>query len=156
MYINEGDKKIYTFHASFSDYIFSAERSKENHCDQLVHQGLLEKACLGIMEQKLCFNICNLPSSFLLDKEVEGIEKRIAENVPGELEYCCFFWGYHLEKCRVDEAAVDEAVISMLETFIQKKMIFWIEAMSLLDKLPLSLDILEVAIMVSKNRLLKM
>ncbi|THV00068.1 WD40 repeat-like protein [Dendrothele bispora CBS 962.96] len=141
MYINEGDKKVYTFHASFSDYIFSAERSKENHCDQLVHQVLLEKACLGIMEQKLCFNMCNLPSSFLLDKEVEGIDRRIAENIPGELEYCCCFWAYHLGKC-----AVDEAVISMLEPFIQKKVIFWIEAMFLLDKLPLCLDILEMAL----------
>ncbi|THU86878.1 WD40 repeat-like protein [Dendrothele bispora CBS 962.96] len=148
MYINKEDKKVYTFHASFSDYIFSAERSKENHCDQLVHQILLEKACLSIMDQKLCFNMCNLPSSFLLDKEVEGVEKRIAENIPGELEYCCCFWVYHLAKCTGDEAAVDEVVTSMLETFIDKKMIFWIEAMFLLEKLPLCLDILEMAIRV--------
>ncbi|THU86869.1 WD40 repeat-like protein [Dendrothele bispora CBS 962.96] len=141
LYINKEDEKVYTFHASFPDYIFSAERNKENHCDQLVHQVLLEKACLGIMEQKLCFNMCNLPSSLLLDKEVEGIEARIAKNIPGELEYCCFFWAYHLGKC-----TVDEAMISMLETFIQKKMIFWIEAMFLLDKLSLCLDILELAL----------
>ncbi|THU86866.1 WD40 repeat-like protein [Dendrothele bispora CBS 962.96] len=139
--INKEDNKVYTFHASFPDYIFSAERNKENHCDQIVHQALLEKACLGMMEQKLCFNMCNLPSSFLLDKEVEGIKKRIAENIPEELEYCCFFWAYHLGKC-----TVDEAVISMLETFISKRMIFWIEAMFLLDKLPLCLDILEMAL----------
>ncbi|THU81917.1 WD40 repeat-like protein [Dendrothele bispora CBS 962.96] len=141
MYINKKDNKVYTFHASFVDYIFSAEHSKENYCDQLVHQILLEEACLSIMDKKLHFNMCNLPSSFLLDKEVEGIEKRIAENIPGELKYSCFFWAYHLGKC-----TVDEAVISMLETFIQKKMIFWIEAMFLLDKLPLCLDILEMAL----------
>ncbi|THU91294.1 WD40 repeat-like protein [Dendrothele bispora CBS 962.96] len=141
MYINKKDNKVYTFHASFVDYIFSAERSKENYCDQLVHQVLLEEACLSIMDKKLHFNMCNLPSSFLLDKEVEGIEKRIAENIPGELEYCCFFWAYHLEKC-----PVDEEMISMLEAFIQKKMIFWIEAMFFLDKLPLCLDILEMAL----------
>ncbi|THU91300.1 hypothetical protein K435DRAFT_841099 [Dendrothele bispora CBS 962.96] len=122
-------------------YIFSAERSKENHCDQFVHQVLLQKACLSIMDKKLHFNICNLPSSFLLDKEVEGIEKRIAENIPGDLEYCCFFWAYHLEKC-----TVDEEMITMLEAFIQKKMIFWIEAMFLLNKLPLCLDILEMTL----------
>ncbi|THU93196.1 hypothetical protein K435DRAFT_840359 [Dendrothele bispora CBS 962.96] len=147
LYINKEDNKVYTFHASFPDYIFSAERNKENHCDQLVHQVLLEKACLGIMEQKLCFNMCNLPSSFLLDKEVEGIERRIAENIPGELEYCYFFWAYHLGKCEMDEA-----VISLLETFIQKKMIFWIEAMFLLDKLPLCLDIVEMALKIQLGK----
>ncbi|THU86877.1 WD40 repeat-like protein [Dendrothele bispora CBS 962.96] len=155
LYINNKDNKVYTFHASFPDYIFSAKRSKENHCEQFVHQVLLEKACLSIMDKKLHFNMCNLPSSFLLDKQVEGIEKTIAENVPGELEYCCFFWAYHLGKCTVDEAAVDEAVISVLETFIAKKMIFWIEAMFLLDKLPSCLDILEMVIKVQvgeKNR----
>ncbi|THU86871.1 WD40 repeat-like protein [Dendrothele bispora CBS 962.96] len=141
MYINNEDKKVYTFHASFSDYIFSAERSREDYCDQLVHQVVLEEACLSIMDKKLHFNMGNLPSSFLLDKEVEGIDKRIAENIPEELEYCCFFWAYHLRKCRVDEE-----MISMLEAFIQKKMIFWIEAMFLLDRLPLCLDILEMTL----------
>ncbi|THU95931.1 YVTN repeat-like/Quino protein amine dehydrogenase, partial [Dendrothele bispora CBS 962.96] len=148
LHINKEDNKVYTFHTSFSDYMFSEEHNEENHCNQLVHQVLLEKACLGIMDQKLCFDMCNLPSSFLMDKEVEGIEKRIAENIPGELEYCCCFWEYHLAKCTVDEAAVDEAVISMLERFVQKKMVFWVEAMLLLDKLPSCLDILEMAISV--------
>ncbi|THU80855.1 WD40 repeat-like protein [Dendrothele bispora CBS 962.96] len=143
LYINKEDRKVYTFHTSFPDYMFSEKRSKENHCNQFMHQVLLEKACLGIMDQKLCFNMCNLPSSFVLDKEVEGIEERIAANIPGELEYCCIFWAYHLGKC-----TLSEALISMLETFIHKKMIFWIEAMSLLDKLPLCLDILEMAIKV--------
>ncbi|THU88521.1 hypothetical protein K435DRAFT_916842, partial [Dendrothele bispora CBS 962.96] len=130
MYINKENNKVYTFHASFVDYIFSAERSKENYCEQFVYQVLLGKACLSIMDKNLHFNMCNLSSSFLLDKEVEGFDERIAESISGELEYCCFFWGYHLGKW-----TVDEAVISMLETFIHKKMIFWIEAMFLLDKL---------------------
>ncbi|THU87774.1 hypothetical protein K435DRAFT_969752 [Dendrothele bispora CBS 962.96] len=90
LYINKEDNKVYTFHASFPDYMLSEERNKECHW---------------------------------------------------ELEYCCFFWGYHLGKC-----TVDEEMISMLEAFIQKKMIFWIEAMCLLDKLPLCLDILEMAL----------
>ncbi|THU89208.1 WD40 repeat-like protein [Dendrothele bispora CBS 962.96] len=143
MYINKEDNKVYTFHASFSDYMFSVERSKENYCDQFVHQILLEKACLFIMEQKLCFNMCNLPSSFQLDKEVEDIEERITTNIPEGLEYCCYFWAHHLGNCRVDEA-----VKNMLETFIQTKIIFWIEAMFLLNQLPLCLDILEMAIKV--------
>ncbi|THU88525.1 WD40 repeat-like protein [Dendrothele bispora CBS 962.96] len=146
MYINKENNKVYTFHASFVDYIFSAERSKENYCEQFVYQVLLGKACLSIMDKKLHFNMCNLQSSFLLDKEVEGFDERIAESISGELEYCCFFWGYHLGKW-----TVDEAVISMLETFIHKKMIFWIEAMFLLDKLPLCLDILEITLKIQSG-----
>ncbi|THU75537.1 WD40 repeat-like protein, partial [Dendrothele bispora CBS 962.96] len=93
------------------------------------------------MNGQLHFNICNLPSSFLLDKEVPDIDKRIDENIPSELEYCCFYWAYHLGKC-----VLDEGLRSMLKTFIQRKMIFWIEVMFLLDKLSLCLDVLGTAL----------
>ncbi|THU97559.1 WD40 repeat-like protein [Dendrothele bispora CBS 962.96] len=147
LYIDEKDKKVYTFHASFSDYILSAKRSGENHCDQSMHHVLLKDACFRIMNEQLHFNICNLPSSFLLDKEVPDIDKRIDENVPSELEYCCFFWAYHLGKCMVDDG-----MISMLRKFIQRKMIFWIEVMFLLEKLSLCLDILGTALKVNLDK----
>ncbi|THU79247.1 hypothetical protein K435DRAFT_698261, partial [Dendrothele bispora CBS 962.96] len=143
LYIDEKDGKVYTFHASFSDYIFLAERSGENHCDQSIHQVLLKDACFKIMNEQLHFNICNLPSSFLLDKEVPDIDKRIGENITSELEYCCFSWGHHLGKC-----IVDEGMRKILRTFIHKKMIFWIEVMFLLDKLSMCLDILGTALKV--------
>ncbi|THU76147.1 WD40 repeat-like protein, partial [Dendrothele bispora CBS 962.96] len=143
VYINKRDGKIHIFHASFSDYIFSAERSKMNHCDQSMHQVLIEKACIDMMSQKLHFNICNLPSSFVPDKKVPDIEKKVEKCITGELRYCCFSWAYHLGKCMVDEE-----MIELLRTFIQKKMIFWVEAMFLLDELPLCLEIIEAALKV--------
>ncbi|THU76138.1 WD40 repeat-like protein, partial [Dendrothele bispora CBS 962.96] len=146
VYINKRDGKIHIFHASFSDYIFSAERSKMNHCDQSMHQVLIEKACIDMMSQKLHFNICNLPSSFVPDKKVPDIEKKVEKCITGELRYCCFSWAYHLGKCMVDEE-----MIELLRTFIQKKMIFWVEAMFLLDELPLCLEIIEAALKVESG-----
>ncbi|THU84507.1 hypothetical protein K435DRAFT_687347, partial [Dendrothele bispora CBS 962.96] len=92
----------------------------------------------------LHFNMCNLPSSFLLDEQISDIEKKIDKNITEELEYSCFFWAYHLGKCKEDGDMID-----MLRTFIERKMIFWIEVMLLLGKLSSCLNILGIAFEVS-------
>ncbi|THU84506.1 hypothetical protein K435DRAFT_687360 [Dendrothele bispora CBS 962.96] len=51
LYINEADNKIYAFHASFRDHIFTKERGDEMYCNQLRHQITMRDACFNIMNQ---------------------------------------------------------------------------------------------------------
>ncbi|KAF5335874.1 hypothetical protein D9758_017233 [Tetrapyrgos nigripes] len=138
LYINQSDQAIYTFHASFVDYMTSEARAKNHYCNPMSHHSLLAKHCLSLMQHQLNFNICNLPSSFLSDDNVPHLQSKIAQKFAGAFEYSCIFWAYH-----VTETEFDENIVEKMEAFFQLKIIFWIEAMNLLKKLPECTKILE-------------
>lgn len=125
LYISGQNDCIFTFHASFPEYIVArggAYKSRFQHLE-------LVFACLRTMEQ-LKFNICGLPSSFIPDREVPDFAKRVEERIGETLSYCCQFWSYHFMR------EIQETVIDRLEIFLKERGIYWIEAMSLLDQLP--------------------
>ena len=72
------DSRVFWYHASFADFIFTQTRSTfsvsgqvvDMSCDMAAHNSVLARHCFRIMMSDLRFNICNLPSSFLLDSEV--------------------------------------------------------------------------------------
>ncbi|THU81936.1 hypothetical protein K435DRAFT_766984, partial [Dendrothele bispora CBS 962.96] len=63
------DYLIYTFHASFADYIVTKDRSVDMYCNKTECHTLLSHSIFSHMNN-LRFNICDLPSSFLADKDV--------------------------------------------------------------------------------------
>ncbi|THU77507.1 hypothetical protein K435DRAFT_973945 [Dendrothele bispora CBS 962.96] len=69
------DQLIYTFHASFADYIVTGDRSGGMYCNEIEQHTLLSHATLNHMNN-LRFNICDLPSSFLADKDVPDMTLR--------------------------------------------------------------------------------
>ncbi|KNZ78084.1 hypothetical protein J132_02274 [Termitomyces sp. J132] len=98
LYAKEG--KIFWYHASFPDFIFTPERFNKTNpiisslfCNMGQHHSFLAHQCFQIMKSELCFNICGHPSSFLLDKEVPELvnEDKISET----LKYCCVYWSSH-------------------------------------------------------------
>ncbi|KAF5351487.1 hypothetical protein D9757_013235 [Collybiopsis confluens] len=132
-FISNQNQCIYVFHLSFPEYIAS---EKSNECT--IHIGT---ACFVEMEA-LRFNICDLPSSFLADAEVQGMENRIKENIPEGLGYSCKFWVDHMIKIeRVEDLE------SKVETLLKTRGIYWIEAMSLLKALPRCGELMEVLLM---------
>ena len=126
LYISVQSKCVFTFHASFPEYI----ATKEGAYKSRLHHLELVFACFRTMEQ-LKFNICGLPSSFIPDREVPGFEKRVEKNIRETMQYCCQFWSYHFMQCEIEEIVIDR-----LEEFLKEKGIYWIEAMSLLSQLP--------------------
>ena len=75
-------------------------------------------------------DVLGLPSSFLKDRDVESIESEIQSKIMQSLIYACRSWGYHLEK-----SARNEGIISSLKEFLNEKIIYWVEVMSLLRQL---------------------
>ncbi|KEP45068.1 vegetative incompatibility protein HET-E-1 [Rhizoctonia solani 123E] len=78
---------VSTLHASFPDFMFSNERSGTYFYDVVEHSQLLAQRCFLVMKGQLRFNICDLASSFVTDKEVENIEERIKASIPSTLAY---------------------------------------------------------------------
>ncbi|KAF5350323.1 hypothetical protein D9758_012802 [Tetrapyrgos nigripes] len=129
LYIGHTDKLVYTFHASFMDYIFAQSRAGSIYvCMKAEHHTLLGKRCFNTLT-KLKFNICDLPSSFLADKDVPGIEEKL-QKIDDTLRYACNYWGYHLAQSNMDAELDIETT-----TFLKKRVMFWIEAMNLIGDL---------------------
>ncbi|THU79129.1 hypothetical protein K435DRAFT_698561, partial [Dendrothele bispora CBS 962.96] len=129
LYVDKRDQAIYTFHASFLDYIFSKMRAQSFHCDITKHHTYVTRV---VLDRQLKFNICDFPSSFLADRDVPNIDQTIEEKINEGLWYSCNFWAFHLTNANLHEGEV----IETFEKFMDEKILFWIEAMNLLGRLP--------------------
>ena len=143
LYISGG--KVFWYHASFPDFIFSQARSRfampithsstgnsfqivDMSCDAASHHALLTHSCFRIMKSGLCFNICDMPSSFLLDSEVSNL--RVEDKICDSLRYACQYWARHMVQAMPSEhMALQAHIVDFLNTLV----LFWIEAMNLLQ-----------------------
>ena len=138
LYIDDG--KVFWYHASFPDFIFTQARSRftfthagtsfpiDMSCDPAFHHALLTHSCFSIMKSGLCFNICNLPSSFLLDSEVPNLQ--VEDKICDSLKYACQYWAKHMVQATPSE---HKALQAHVADFLQTHILFWIEAMNLLQ-----------------------
>jgi len=117
-------------HASFREFLtdesssgdFFVEVTKAQHRD-------LALASLGVMEQGLRFNICDLESSYLPNREDTGLPQRVKTSIPPHLSYSCRFWATHVEKTDFD----DELARATRSFMDDERLLFWIEALGLLN-----------------------
>ncbi|KAF5370371.1 hypothetical protein D9758_006962 [Tetrapyrgos nigripes] len=136
LYIADSDQAIYTLHASFPDYIRTKGRAKEAFwCNEELYHTILGKACFKNMMEKLEFNIGEIPSSFLMDKDVPDRLKNIDET----LEYSCTYWPHHFSGSNLERD-----IVEVWERFMKDRSIFWIEAMNLLTRIPEAYDGLQL------------
>ncbi|KAG9028587.1 hypothetical protein FRB95_006307 [Tulasnella sp. JGI-2019a] len=120
-------------HKSFVDFLVTKGR-----CDDrlLIHvPEHHEKMAIGCLRRMndLTRNICQLTDPSKLNNEVEDIAERIDRHIPLALQYACEHWANHLSESVVDRSVATE-VDELLEVFIKKMLLFWMEAMGLLGK----------------------
>ena len=153
------DGCVFWYHSSFPDFIFTQTRSKftspthrvvDLSCDKATHNALLAQSCFNIMMSPsgLRFNICQLPSSFLLDSQVPDLALRIQKKISDVLRYCSRYWAQHLVQAGTDKLDV---LFDCIVQFLYKHVLFWIEAMNLLKSSALCPLMLQQA----RKRLLK-
>ncbi|KAF5354465.1 hypothetical protein D9758_012418 [Tetrapyrgos nigripes] len=130
LYVVDSDHSIYPLHASFSDYIMAKERTKEIFwCDEQMYHTMLSQACFRNMMEKLKFNIGEIPSSFVIDKDIPDGQN--LKNIDQTLRYSCNYWPHHFWGSNLEQD-----IVKIWERFIEAKIIFWIEAMNLLQSIP--------------------
>ncbi|TFK96305.1 hypothetical protein BDV98DRAFT_608404 [Pterulicium gracile] len=104
IYVSNGH--IHTYHKSFPDFMLNKTRSNSTFCcaNSPLHLAFYQ-SCMSIMTKSLRFNICDLPSSYLFDSEVEALLDSVKTNIRGVvgLEYACRFWSHHLSQTRSGE-----------------------------------------------------
>jgi len=126
---------VQVLHASFADYLTNHNRSGKEpwFIDLHVAHDTLAIACLQLMKAGLHFNICGLETSHLPNKDVPGLSRQIEKAIPPHLAYACRFWSDHLY-----DTFGSDILKRNLNDFIYNNLLYWLEAMSLLENVALA------------------
>lgn len=121
-------------HKSFPDYLTDRSRcsSEPWFVDMQEHHRTLTIRCFEIMNSGLHFNICDLRTSHLFNKDVMDLNICVQSHIPRSLAYACRFWIEHLDKTPTG----DDEIIALLREFFEHQFLYWLEVLSLLEQIP--------------------
>jgi hypothetical protein len=127
--VSDVNKPIQPLHASFPDFLRDKMRSKKYWVNTDRQAEMLSAACLRKMRELLRFNICNLETSYVFNRDVVDLGSRIKQCIPTHLSYACCFWVDHLHTvtCTTEWCG-------RLNVFMECYFFFWLEVLSLLNK----------------------
>ena len=131
--------KSFWYHASFPDFIFTQARSNFHidnkdfrfSCNVPAHHSLLGESCFRIMKSGLRFNIGDIKSSFLFDHDnIAALSEKVNQNISADLKYSSRYWTHHLPSPYVINT---DNLCCCISEFLRIRVLFWIEAMNLLQ-----------------------
>ena len=134
---DDPESPIRLLHPSFHDFLLNETRCGDKRLfiqEGLVHGNLVTN-CLGAISAGLSRNICNLPTpgSPPQDAPREIMHKAL----PKHIQYACQYWVDHLAGTKTDSRSQLRLRQSEeIHRFFQKDFLHWLEAMSLMGKLP--------------------
>ncbi|USP81645.1 uncharacterized protein yc1106_08919 [Curvularia clavata] len=118
-------------HPSFRDFLLNRKRCGDDNFWVEEHgtHKKLASCCLELMSalSGLHQDMCNLSDPGVLRREIN--EEIINRSLPLELQYACRYWVHHLERGRCSIKDGDAT-----HCFLEKHLLHWLEAMSLLDE----------------------
>jgi len=120
---------LHFHHRSFEDFLLSPSLRQEHPelsdiQDRVHHEHQLTMLCLKtLVSSQLHFNMCSLESSIVKNVDIQPT------TIPPPVSYSCQYWVDHLVNTPSAETLM-EAVRFVMD----EKLLFWLEAMSLLSK----------------------
>ncbi|KAG8793290.1 hypothetical protein FRC12_003231 [Ceratobasidium sp. 428] len=136
LYVDQNrDDAIRVSHPSFMDYITDPIRSKDWCVDLCEQNTVLAERCLEIMTQDLRFNTCGLETSDSLNSQAGDLSHRVRAAILPHLGYSCLYWSSHIANGRITSVVEGHLRRFLFDT----KLLYWIEALSLLGKLSTTL-----------------
>ena len=139
------DRPVRPFHKSFPDFITDPTRctNPRFHISPPDHHSELLIGCLELMNHKLEKNMCGLPDAVINDKVVD-LRERTEQFIDPGLRYACESWHKHLVDAHTAPAHTHKISL-LLDQFLQKRFIFWLEILSVLGTVRDAVDALDVA-----------
>lgn len=117
-------------HPSFIDFLDDRERCDLYWTNAEDVDRIMLKQCLFLMRKMLKFNICELETSFVANKNIPGLEEKVRRNIPESLKYSCLHWGTYCAKG--DRATAYELI---MDFFSSAQVLYWLEVLSLVGNL---------------------
>jgi len=129
------DAAVHIFHKSFPDFLMDSRRCRDSQffIDPSIHHREILLSCLNLMKERLKRNICKLDNYAILS-EVKDLSDHQKDHIGDALEYACCFWTKHLLGIPGSGPGVGE-VQEAIDEFFPTCLLFWIEALILLEKL---------------------
>jgi hypothetical protein len=126
-------------HPSFRDFLLDRKRCGNDKFyvdEESIHEQLAH-CCLKLMSAPsgLRQDMCNLSDPGVLRREID--EETIDRNLPPELQYACRYWVDHLER---SGRSIEDG--DATHCFLEKHLLHWLEAMSLLNETSLCVRLL--------------
>ncbi|KIM56435.1 hypothetical protein SCLCIDRAFT_29581 [Scleroderma citrinum Foug A] len=113
--VTDHKNPVRLLHSLFHDFLTDQSRSGDYFVGRLGIQADLAVASLCVLHGGLCFNICGLESSYMLNSGVPGLAERVKAKIPSHLSYSCLFWSKHLQATELNpELAGQFEVLSLL------------------------------------------
>ena len=143
---------VQPFHKSFLDFITDPDRcaNKRFHVSPPGHHSQLLIGSLDLIERMLEKNMCKLPD-LVANSDVSDLKERIERYIDPALQYACQSWHTHLVAGRHSTSVSTLEITSALHRFLEEKLLFWLEVLSVLgatrnavNALRAAVDLLEV------------
>ena len=125
------DQPISPFHTSFADFLHDVKQHHKYLVDVDEANYCLAIGCLEVMERELRFNICQIPTSYEANKDIENLGALVRGNISPHLLYASRFWARHFSRL----TNVDDTVSSKLLDLLLGHFLEWLEVMSVADAL---------------------
>ena len=125
---------ITLLHPSFRDFLLDNRRCQDPRFEivaENTHRNLAVR-CLELMSRSLRQDICSLKLPGTLNSDIAP--ETLQHFLPAEVQYACLYWVDHLQLCNV-ELCDDEPLHNQIGAFMNKHLLHWLEALSLLGRM---------------------
>jgi hypothetical protein len=131
MLLLQDEGSVHIFHPSFPEFMLDSNRCCDPrlHVESGVEHSSLALRCLVVMNESLCYNICDLPDPDVANSAVADLETHLSAHVSDALRYACCYWMFHVTKA----GSVSSQLREELANFCRKHLFHWLEALSLLQ-----------------------
>lgn len=132
------DSRICIKHVLFAEFMCDPQRCPPQFyidCNNGSQDMLI--TCFQLMKTGLKFNICDLTTSHLANRDVVDLSKRIAEKIQYPLLYSCRFWAAHLQDTLQDtppNPIKNVDLITEVKDFFHFRFLYWLEVMSVIEE----------------------
>ncbi|KAG8849605.1 hypothetical protein FRB91_009742 [Serendipita sp. 411] len=133
------DETVVILHPTFREFLENETVAGQFHIDMANAHKMMAKGCLEIMKQELQFNVCQLESSFVLNKDVPDLKERISRYISKALQYGCVYWPDHVLQSETSshDSEIETAALHIAENGY---LLFWMEVISVLGKVPKAIN----------------
>ncbi|KAK6534006.1 hypothetical protein TWF281_005346 [Arthrobotrys megalospora] len=123
---------IYFIHQSAKDFLEQQAGLGASIIPEslLAYHEIIGRNCLRLFRESLREDICDLRYPGFLVSDLSEDHKALISH----LEYACCSWATHIKA--VAKAGRDDQINDVLEDFLQHDLLHWIEALSLLERVP--------------------
>ena len=138
------DCPVRSFHKSFPDFLTDPDRCTDQrfHVFPPYYHSQLLTGCTNLMGRSLKQNVCGLPDG-VANSDVRDLEERVGKSIDTAVQYACRSWHTHLVEGSTISVKAD--ITSALHKFLETKLLFWLEALSVLGTAENAIDALQTA-----------